>query len=89
MLRTPSQQRLSAYQSTVGEGILLLYGKADIANRTHRYALSKLSGCLCQPIFRLGACWTKGGRASVSALLAEMTEKNRKALELELGKTAC
>ena len=30
---------------------------------------------------------TKGGRASVSALLVEMIEKNRKALELELGKT--
>jgi hypothetical protein len=29
---------------------------------------------------------TRGGRASVSALLAEMIEKNRKALELELGK---
>ena len=28
-----------------------------------------------------------GGRASVSALLVEMIEKNRKALELELGKT--
>jgi hypothetical protein len=27
-----------------------------------------------------------GGRASVSALLVEMIEKNRKALELELGK---
>jgi hypothetical protein len=30
---------------------------------------------------------TKGGRASVSALLVEMIEKNRKSLELELGKT--
>jgi hypothetical protein len=30
---------------------------------------------------------TKGGRASVSALLVEMIDKNRKALELELGKT--
>ncbi len=30
---------------------------------------------------------TKGGRASVSALLVEMIERNRKALELELGKT--
>ena len=30
---------------------------------------------------------TKGGRASVSALLVEMIAKNRKALELELGKT--
>ena len=30
---------------------------------------------------------TKGGRASVSALLVAMIEKNRKALELELGKT--
>ena len=30
---------------------------------------------------------TRGGRASVSALLVEMIEKNRKALELELGKT--
>jgi hypothetical protein len=30
---------------------------------------------------------TKGGRASVSALLVQMIEKNRKALELELGKT--
>jgi hypothetical protein len=30
---------------------------------------------------------TKGGRASVSALLVEMIEKNRKALGLELGKT--
>ena len=30
---------------------------------------------------------TKGGRASVSALLLEMIDKNRKALELELGKT--
>ena len=29
----------------------------------------------------------KGGRASVSALLVEMIERNRKALELELGKT--
>jgi hypothetical protein len=29
---------------------------------------------------------TRGGRASVSALLVEMIEKNRKALELELGK---
>ena len=29
---------------------------------------------------------TKGGRASVSALLVEMIEKNRKALELELRK---
>ncbi len=29
---------------------------------------------------------TKGGRASVSALLVEMIERNRKALELELGK---
>ena len=28
-----------------------------------------------------------GGRASVSALLVEMIERNRKALELELGKT--
>jgi hypothetical protein len=28
---------------------------------------------------------TRGGRASVSALLVEMIEKNRKALELELG----
>ncbi len=27
---------------------------------------------------------TKGGRASVSALLVEMIERNRKALELEL-----
>lgn len=30
---------------------------------------------------------TKGGRASVSALLVEMIEKNRRTLELELGKT--
>jgi hypothetical protein len=30
---------------------------------------------------------TKVGRASVSALLAEMIERNRKALELELSKT--
>jgi hypothetical protein len=30
---------------------------------------------------------TRGGRASVSALLVEMIEKDRKALELELGKT--
>ena len=30
---------------------------------------------------------TKGGRASASALLVAMIEKNRKALELELGKT--
>jgi hypothetical protein len=30
---------------------------------------------------------TKGGRASVSALLVEMIEKNRTRLELELGKT--
>ena len=30
---------------------------------------------------------TRGGRASVSALLVEMIERNRKALELELGKT--
>jgi hypothetical protein len=30
---------------------------------------------------------TKGGRASVSALLVEMIERNRKTLELELGKT--
>ena len=30
---------------------------------------------------------TKGGRASVSALLVEIIEKNRKALELELGRT--
>jgi hypothetical protein len=30
---------------------------------------------------------TKGGRASVSALLVEMIERNRKALELELAKT--
>lgn len=30
---------------------------------------------------------TKGGRASVSALLVEMIERNRRALELELGKT--
>jgi hypothetical protein len=29
---------------------------------------------------------TRGGRASVSALLVEMIERNRKALELELGK---
>jgi hypothetical protein len=29
----------------------------------------------------------EGGRASVSALLVEMIESNRKALELELGKT--
>ena len=29
---------------------------------------------------------TKGGRASVSALLVEMIEKNRPALEVELGK---
>jgi hypothetical protein len=29
----------------------------------------------------------KGGRASVSALLVEMIERNRKALQLELGKT--
>jgi hypothetical protein len=29
---------------------------------------------------------TRGGRASVSALLVEMIDKNRKALELELGK---
>ena len=28
----------------------------------------------------------RGGRASVSALLVEMIEKNRKALELELGR---
>lgn len=28
---------------------------------------------------------TRGGRASVSALLVEMIEKNRKSLELELG----
>ena len=30
---------------------------------------------------------TRGGRASVSALLVAMIEKNPKALELELGKT--
>lgn len=30
---------------------------------------------------------TQGGRASVSALLVGMIEKNRKALELELGKS--
>jgi hypothetical protein len=30
---------------------------------------------------------TRGGRASVSALLVEMIESHRKALELELGKT--
>lgn len=30
---------------------------------------------------------TKGGRASVSALLVGMIERNRKALELELAKT--
>jgi hypothetical protein len=30
---------------------------------------------------------TKGGRASVSALLVAMIEKHRKELELELGKT--
>jgi hypothetical protein len=30
---------------------------------------------------------TKGGRASVSALLVEMIEKHRKALEIEFGKT--
>jgi hypothetical protein len=30
---------------------------------------------------------TRGGRASVSALLVEMIDRNRKALELELGKT--
>jgi hypothetical protein len=30
---------------------------------------------------------TRGGHASVSALLVEMIERNRKALELELGKT--
>ena len=30
---------------------------------------------------------TRGGRASVSALLVQMIERNRKALELELGKT--
>lgn len=30
---------------------------------------------------------TRGGRASVSALLVQMIEKNRKDLELELGKT--
>lgn len=29
---------------------------------------------------------TKGGRASVSALLVDMIEKHRKELELELGK---
>ena len=29
---------------------------------------------------------TRGGRASVSALLVEMIEKNRRALEVELGK---
>lgn len=29
----------------------------------------------------------RGGRASVSALVVEMIEKNRRALELELGKT--
>jgi hypothetical protein len=31
---------------------------------------------------------TKGGRVSVSALLVEMIERNRRALELELRKTA-
>ena len=30
---------------------------------------------------------TRGGRASVSALLVQMIERNRKSLELELGKT--
>lgn len=30
---------------------------------------------------------TKGGRARVTALPAEMIEKNRKAQELEIGKT--
>jgi hypothetical protein len=30
---------------------------------------------------------TRGGRASVSALLVDMIEKHRKGLELELGKT--
>jgi hypothetical protein len=30
---------------------------------------------------------TKGGRASVSALLVAMIERHRKELELELGKT--
>jgi len=30
---------------------------------------------------------TKGGRASVSALLVAMIEKHRRELELELGKT--
>jgi hypothetical protein len=30
---------------------------------------------------------TKGGRAGASALLVEMIERNRKAVELELGKT--
>ena len=30
---------------------------------------------------------TRGGRASVSALLVAMIEKHRKELELELGKT--
>jgi hypothetical protein len=29
---------------------------------------------------------SRGGRASVSALLVEMIERNRKALEVELGK---
>jgi hypothetical protein len=29
---------------------------------------------------------TRGGRASVSALVVEMIERNRKALQLELGK---
>jgi hypothetical protein len=30
---------------------------------------------------------TRSGRASVSGLLVEMIERNRRALELELGKT--
>jgi hypothetical protein len=62
--------------------ILLLCGKAVIAIR-RRNALSKLS----EPILGGGRTGPKVVGASVSALLAEMIEKNRKALELELGNT--
>jgi hypothetical protein len=63
--------------------------EAKLRDRPHRTTGVHLPSDLSELLNRVAfeRARTRGGRASVSALLVEMIEKNRKALALELEKT--
>jgi hypothetical protein len=73
-------------------GTLVLYGKPGNRHSNQRSAPARRPDFICQPIFGNSSkrvtferARTRGGRSSVSALLVEMIEQHRKALEKELA----